>query len=229
MVKISDVRLKLFKFVKDLADEHDFTEAKNPQGGRLLRKMGTTTEFLGWGMLKSGSQRNEFLGFSAFNCHHEVNEITKPILRKYKLTGGSAKDLTITYRPKGGLPMSSNDNLIFSELSELGCLRDIYRNFFINNSLPYFNKWNGILSIYNVIKEIKEDSETGLGQFPQYEKAVIMRLCNDKNYKEYFYEYYKSKEMYHLKDPTNSDCLIYLNAAKEMLDKLDEIKPLYNL
>jgi hypothetical protein len=229
MVKIDDVRIMLNQFVEELARDYGFKERKYSQGGGLIKKTKTISEVVGWGMLKAGSTNHEFMGFTAYNCHNQVHEITKPILRKYKLIGGTNKDLIITFHPKEGLPMSPNENIIFSDLTQLNYLKDAYRDFFVYKAIPYFERWNSVNKVYEVIKDIKEDTEIGLGQFPHYEKAVIMRLCNDKNYKDYFYEYYKSKEMYHLNDPTNEDCLVYLNAAKEMLDQLDEIKPIYNL
>ena len=229
MVQINDVRKILNQFIEDLVEKYGFKERKYGQGGGIIKSTEAVTEFVGWGMLKAGSAQHQFMGFTAYNCHNQVHEITKPILRKYKLTGGTNKDLIITFRPKEGLPMSQNENIIFSDLTQLNSLKDVYRDFFVYKAIPYFEKWNSVNKVYEVIKDIEEDGEMGLGQFPHYEKAVIMRLCNDKNYKSYFYEYYKSKEMYHLNDPTNEDCLAYLNAAREMLDQLDEIKPIYNL
>lgn len=230
MVKIEDTRLMLFSSVENIATQHGFKQRKQAQSGGLIKITKPITICVGWSILDYGETK-KFLGMSALICHNEVREITLPILKKYRLMGASAsiKDWSPTFHPPEGIPKISLNELSFQSLNEIEFIKEIYPDFILFKALPYFEKWGSLLSVYDYIKDKSEDWEIGLGQFLHYEKAVIMRLCNDKNYQDYFYEYYKSKEMYHLNDPTNEDCLVYLNAAKEMLDQLDEIKPIYNL
>ena len=230
MVLIDEIRSMLFNNVEDIANEFKFKQRKAGRFGGMIKITQPVTFCLGWS-ISDYIETKVFLGFSGFVCHNEVREITLPILRKYRFMGpgASLKDWVPTFHPPEGIPSTSMNELNFKTLSEIEFLKDVYRDFIVNKAFPHFEKWNSLPKVYNYIIGIDDDTKTGLGQTPQYEKAVIMRLCNDNNYKDYFYEYYKSKEKYHLNDPLNADCLLYLNAAKEMLNLLDDIKPIYNL
>lgn len=230
MVKIDEVRLMLFSAIEGLAKEKGFKQNKYPQGGGLLRISKSITDTIGWGMLDYG-ERKQFLGFSAWNCHNEVREITLPVLINHKLVGSGSKikNWSYTFYPKEGIPIKSMNDFEFKKLEDIEFIKEIYIDFFLNEALPYYEKWNSVLKVYDYVKDIENDRETGLGQFPVYEKAVIMRLCNDKRYKEYFYNYYLQKEDYYKATPDENDTIVYLNAAKEMMGILDEIKPKYNL
>lgn len=230
MVKIDEIRLILFSAVEDVAIQKGFKQKKSGQVGGLLRIGKKITDSIGWGIFDYGELK-QFGGFSAHNCHNEVREITLPVLVKYGLMGRSAslKDWVYTFYPKEGLPTRLMNDFEFRDLKEIKFLKKIYRDFFINEALPYFKRWDSVLKVYEYVKDIEDDGETGLGLFPQYEKAVIMKLCNDKGYKEYFNNYFLQKEKFHLETPENKDRQVYFNAAKDMTEVLETLEPRYNL
>ncbi len=230
MVKIDEIRTMLFKEIEVIATKEGFKQKKGGQVGGLLRITKKITDVIGWGIYDYGELK-QFAGFSAYNCHNEVREITLPILVKHKLMGSNAaiKDWSYTFCPRESYPKKMMNDFGFKTLDEIGFFKELYRDFIINEALPYFKRWNNLLKVYDYVKDIKDDSETGLGQFPQYEKAVILRLCNDERYKEYFASYFSQTKTYYLEAPQNRDNENYFNAAQEMMEFLDTIEPRYNL
>lgn len=230
MVKIEEIREMFFSQIEEFALNEGYKEYKASKVGGIIRISKKITEKVSWAILDYGETK-QFLGFGAYNSHTEVREVTLPVLVKHGMIGASAKikNWSPLFRPKNGFPGIDTNRLEFRTLEEISFLKEAYVDFFINEAIPYFKKWDSVLKIYDYIKDIEDDQETGLGQFPVYEKAVIMRLCNDNSYKEYFLNYYKKKEAILLEDPNDEDRIMYYNAAKEMLDILDNIQPRYNL
>jgi len=229
MVKIDEVRLMLFSAIEIVGKENLFKQRKYPQGGGMLRITPEITDTIGWGILDYGELK-KFGGFVANTCHNEIREITLPFFIKHGFMGKSAKikDWVPSFHPPQGIPIKNLNDLGFRNIEEIEFLKEVYVDFFVNEAIPHYKKWSSLLSVYDYVKNINEDKDAGLGQFPQYEKAVIMRLCNDSRYKEYFYNYVLEKEYYYKTAP-NEDTLAHLNAANEMAGILDKIQPKYNL
>lgn len=103
--------------------------------------------------------------------------------------------------------------------------------FFSNDALPFFEKWKDLSVLYEYIKdkESREELSEILGQFWQFKKATILRLCNDPNYQSFMDNFVKRREEILALRPDSVDVQRYYNASKELKEVLDKTKPIYNV
>ncbi|MGP6558181.1 hypothetical protein ACT4R9_07435 [Ornithobacterium rhinotracheale] len=108
---------------------------------------------------------------------------------------------------------------------------DIFKEQYLKNILPFFEKWKDLTVLYEYIKgkERREELSEILGQFWQFKKAAILRLCNDSNYQDFMNDYYEKQKEYYEEDPEDIDNIRYYNAAKELKEVLDKTAPIYNV
>ncbi|MRJ08508.1 hypothetical protein EDL99_06465 [Ornithobacterium rhinotracheale] len=98
-------------------------------------------------------------------------------------------------------------------------------------ALPFFEKWKDLTVLYEYIKgkERREELSEILGQFWQFKKAAILRLCNDSNYQEFIDQFVKRREEILELRPDSIDVQRYCQAAKELKEVLDKTAPIYNV
>ncbi|GIM49489.1 hypothetical protein CAPN003_09410 [Capnocytophaga stomatis] len=108
---------------------------------------------------------------------------------------------------------------------------EIFNLFYTQEALPFFEKWHSLNVLYEYIKnkESREELSEILGQFWQFKKATILRLCNDSNYQIFMDNFVKRREEILALRPDSVDVQRYYNASKELKEILDKTKPIYNL
>ncbi|EGD34424.1 hypothetical protein HMPREF9071_1014, partial [Capnocytophaga sp. oral taxon 338 str. F0234] len=104
-------------------------------------------------------------------------------------------------------------------------------SFFNTDALPFFEKWKDLNVLYEYIKDKTEREELSeiLGQFWQFKKAVILRLCNDNSYEDFMTKFVNRREEILKMRPESIDVQRYYNASKELKQVLDNTKPIYNV
>ena len=103
-------------------------------------------------------------------------------------------------------------------------------SFFNTDALPFFEKWKDLNVLYEYIKDKTEREELSeiLGQFWQFKKAAILRLCNDSSYEDFMTKFVNRREEILKMRPESIDVQRYYNASKELKQVLDNTKPIYN-
>ena len=104
-------------------------------------------------------------------------------------------------------------------------------SFFNTDALPFFEKWKDLNVLYEYIKNKTEREELSeiLGQFWQFKKAVILRLCNDTSYQDFMTKFVNRREEILKMRPESIDVQRYYNASKELKQVLDNTEPIYNV
>ena len=95
--------------------------------------------------------------------------------------------------------------------------------------MPFPSLKNGKIYRFcmNILR-IKELSEI-LGQFWQFKKAAILRLCNDSSYEDFMTKFVNRREEILKMRPESIDVQRYYNASKELKEILDNTEPIYNV
>uniref|UniRef100_UPI0039A4849E hypothetical protein n=1 Tax=Ornithobacterium rhinotracheale TaxID=28251 RepID=UPI0039A4849E len=110
-------------------------------------------------------------------------------------------------------------------------IKNLFLKFYKEKVLPFFEKWKDLTVLYEYIKgkERREELSEILGQFWQFKKAAILRLCNDSNYQEFIDQFVKRREEILELRPDSIDVQRYCQAAKELKEVLDKTAPIYNV
>ena len=160
----------------------------------------------------------------------EMELIIIPILTKNKLFGDVKPEKIDEsfWVQKNTRYTLSDDGKDISEYEEVV---NIFNLFYKEEALPFFEKWKDLNVLYEYIKDKTEREELSeiLGQFWQFKKAAILRLCNDSNYQEFMDSYFQKQKEYFDEDPEDIDNIRYYNASKELKEILDNTKPIYNV
>ena len=108
---------------------------------------------------------------------------------------------------------------------------NLFDRFYNEYFIPFYEKWKDLSVLYEYIKDKTEREELSeiLGQFWQFKKATILKLCNDSNYQEFMDSYFQKQKEYFDEDPEDIDNIRYYNASKELKQVLDNTKPIYNV
>ena len=108
---------------------------------------------------------------------------------------------------------------------------DLFHNFYYKHFLPFFEKWKDLSVLYEYIKDKTEREELSeiLGQFWQFKKAAILRLCNDSSYEDFMTKFVNRREEILKMRPESIDVQRYYNASKELKEILDNTEPIYNV
>ena len=169
-----------------------------------------------------------FQGFDIYIVYIELESIVMNILSKYDLIG---KDYNIIDRPSFNLNEKTlKYNLEKIKEENIDKIADEFITFYKQNALPFFEKWKDLNVLYEYIKDKTEEELWDiLGQFAPMKKAVILKLCNDRNYQEFMDSYFQKQKEYFDEDPEDIDNIRYYNAAKELKQVLDNTKPIYNV
>ena len=160
----------------------------------------------------------------------EMELIIIPILTKNKLFGDVKPEKIDEsfWVQKDTRYTLSDDGKDISEYEEVV---NIFNLFYKQEALPFFQKWKDLNVLYEYIKDKTEREELSeiLGQFWQFKKAAILRLCNDSSYQEFMDSYFQKQKEYFDEDPEDIDNIRYYNASKELKQVLDNTKPIYNV
>ena len=160
----------------------------------------------------------------------EMELIIIPILTKNKLFGDVKPEKIDEsfWVQKNTRYTLSDDGKDISEYEEVV---NIFNLFYKQDALPFFEKWKDLNVLYEYIKDKTEREELSeiLGQFWQFKKAAILRLCNDSNYQEFMDSYFQKQKEYFDEDPEDIDNIRYYNASKELKEILDNTEPIYNV
>ena len=160
----------------------------------------------------------------------EMELIIIPILTKNKLFGDVKPEKIDEsfWVQKDTRYTLSDDGKDISEYEEVV---NIFNLFYKQEALPFFEKWKDLNVLYEYIKDKTEREELSeiLGQFWQFKKAAILRLCNDSSYQEFMDSYFQKQKEYFDEDPEDIDNIRYYNASKELKQVLDNTKPIYNV
>lgn len=125
------------------------------------------------------------------------------------------------------VPKQTNEEILLSD----DIIINSFSKLFYENILPFFEKWNNLNVLYEFVKDKEDREELNdiLGQFWQFKKATILRLCNDGNYQEYMDDFVERRKMIFEKRPDSIDVQRYYNTAKELKVVLDKTEPVYNV
>ena len=160
----------------------------------------------------------------------EMELIIIPILTKNKLFGDVKPEKIDEsfWVQKNTRYTLSDDGKDISEYEEVV---NIFNLFYKQDALPFFERWKDLNVLYEYIKDKTEREELSeiLGQFWQFKKAVILRLCNDSNYQGFMDSYFQKQKEYFDEDPEDIDNIRYYNASKGLKQVLDNTKPIYNV
>ena len=117
------------------------------------------------------------------------------------------------------------------DISEYEEVVNIFNLFYKQEALPFFEKWKDLNVLYEYIKDKTEREELSeiLGQFWQFKKAAILRLCNDSSYEDFMTKFVNRREEILKMRPESIDVQRYYNASKELKQVLDNTKPIYNV
>ena len=184
---------------------------------------------------------NEVIDFVKAYCfwasiaYPEMENILHPILAKNELFGKyiSTDEISSSFSAENEtffLDEFRNGILIETEFDVENLINRL-TSFFNTDALPFFEKWKDLSVLYEYIKDKTEREELSeiLGQFWQFKKAVILRLCNDSNYQEFMDSYFQKQKEYFDEDPEDIDNIRYYNASKELKQVLDNTEPIYNV
>ncbi|MRJ11069.1 hypothetical protein EDL98_08245 [Ornithobacterium rhinotracheale] len=162
-----------------------------------------------------------------------LEEIIQPILFKNKLQGletikGVRNSFNIMYDFSRNI--SYNKGCLINETT-INEVKEKISAILKFEAFPFFEKWKDLTVLYEYIKgkERREELSEILGQFWQFKKAAILRLCNDSNYQEFIDQFVKRREEILELRPDSIDVQRYCQAAKELKEILDKTAPIYNV
>lgn len=169
-------------------------------------------------------------GFDRYIVFQELKEIISKVIINANIVG---KDYCFIDRASFLIDESTNliYNLDMVSSDSLDAINENLVMFYKNQALPFYEKWNSLNVLYKFIKDKEDREELNdiLGQFWQFKKATILRLCNDENYQEYMDAIYEREKKYFEESPNDIDNIRYYNAAKELKELLDKTEPVYNV
>ena len=171
--------------------------------------------------------------FWASIAYPEMENILHPILAKNELFGKyiSTDEISSSFSAENEtffLDEFRNGILIETEFDVENLINRL-TSFFNTDALPFFEKWKDLNVLYEYIKDKTEEELWDiLGQFAPMKKAVILKLCNDRNYQEFMDSYFQKQKEYFDEDPEDIDNIRYYSASKELKQVLDNAKPIYN-
>ncbi|MGV4439065.1 hypothetical protein ACQ1PL_06130 [Ornithobacterium rhinotracheale] len=177
-------------------------------------------------------ETNHFYGFVNCNQIVLIENIVAKILYKNKITAVKPKDIynTIMTRNYKKYRLPTEGILIDSERKVIE-ICNLFDQFYYEYFTPFYEKWKDLTVLYEYIKgkERREELSEILGQFWQFKKAAILRLCNDSNYQEFIDQFVKRREEILELRPDSIDVQRYCQAAKELKEVLDKTEPIYNV
>ncbi|KAF5270930.1 hypothetical protein FQR65_LT17750 [Abscondita terminalis] len=208
----------------------------------------------------------------------ELENIVRPIFSKNSLQGkgdiqGTISSFIVEKKSSKAIPYDENLGMVVQP-ETLNDIIDRLRLIIESESLPYYEYWNSLQSLYDFIKdkegreelilprifspvlskleslqslydyikdkEGREELVPILGQFWQFKKAAILRLCNDSRYQEYMDAFVARRKMIldkqHISVPAkgiettlqllSEDCTIPFIARyrKDRTGNLDEVQ-----
>ena len=177
-------------------------------------------------------ENKHFYGFVNCNQVPIIENIVANILYKNKITTVKPKDIynTIMTRDYDEYRLPADGILIDTEQKSAEVC-NLFDKFYNEYFIPFYEKWKDLNVLYEYIKDKTEREELSeiLGQFWQFKKAVILRLCNDSSYQEFMDSYFQKQKEYFDEDPEDIDNIRYYNDSKELKQVLDNTKPIYNV
>lgn len=182
-------------------------------------------------IIKEEDGKNLFWGFSIYINFLSIENILVPILAKNNLVGreSSPKDIYNSFFIDSDFKIPTIKKEIKSD-KDIKQIEDDFYLFFNTDALPFFEKWKDLNVLYEYIKDKTEEELWDiLGQFAPMKKAVILKLCNDRNYQGFMDSYFQKQKEYFDEDPEDIDNIRYYNASKELKQVLDNTKPIYNV
>ena len=177
-------------------------------------------------------KNGHFWGFSFVNRISILENIVTKILYETEIIAVKPYEISysIHFKYEDQYMLPTAGILIDSEekVKEVCFLFD---KFYSEYFLPFYQKWSSLNALYEFVKdkEGREELNDILGQFWQFKKAAILRLCNDKNYQKYMDTIYEREKKYFEEAPNDIDNIRYYNAAKELKELLDKTEPVYNV
>ena len=183
-------------------------------------------------IIKEEDGKNLFWGFSIYINFLSIENILVPILAKNNLVGreSSPKDIYNSFFIDSNFKIPTIKKEIKSD-NDIKQIEDDFYLFFNTDALPFFEKWKDLNVLYEYIKDKTEREELSeiLGQFWQFKKAVILRLCNDSSYEDFMTKFVNRREEILKMRPESIDVQRYYNASKELKEILDNTEPIYNV
>lgn len=227
MVKIDELREYLLEDVRADAVSIGYKVENFRRGSQLINRSPNFWSSTGWAILDYGETKI-FLGFSALIAYPEVEQIVHPILKRNGLMGGVLKEMTSTFNPENAPEISYN--LEFEHLNQLPNLNKVYKEFFLNECLPFFEKWKNLNTLNKFLKGVIGDEIFNIfGSMGIFKKLVIMRLCNEPEYQDSMDSYFNQQAIMFHTNPNDTENIRYYHAAKELKELLDRTPPKYNL
>jgi hypothetical protein len=227
-------RVQVINYIDKFLKEEGFTLKEEGDKTAQLLFYSKELNFITIGIrfLAEIYENNQFYGFVNCNQISLVENIVAYILHKNEITAVKPIEVhnTIMTRDYDDYRLLTKGILIDSE-EKAKEVCTLFDKFYIQYFFPFYQKWNSLYTLYEFIKdkEGREELHDILGQFWQFKKAAILRLCNDKNYQEYMNTIYKREKKYFDEDPNDIDNIRYYNAAKELKEVLDKTEPVYNI
>ena len=218
-------------------------EFLNKEGFNLIKKGDKTAQKLNYikehneiiftiEFLSNIYDNNHFLGFSFTDRIPLIENIVTNILYMNKIINVTPEDIsyTIHFKNDDKYSLPTEGILINSEEAVIKEF-DLFHNFYYKYFLPFFQKWKDLNALYEYIKDKTEREELSeiLGQFWQFKKAAILRLCNDSSYQDFMTKFVNRREEILKMRPESIDVQRYYNASKELKQVLDNTKPIYNV
>ena len=160
----------------------------------------------------------------------EMELIIIPILTKNKLFGDiKPENIDESFWVQKDTRYTLSDD--GKDISKYEEVVNIFNLFYKQDALPFFQKWKDLNVLYEYIKDKTEREELSeiLGQFWQFKKAVILRLCNDSSYQDFMTKFVNRREEILKMRPESIDVQRYYSASKELKQVLDNTEPIYNV
>lgn len=227
-------RVQVVNYIDKFLKEEGFTlEEEGDKTAQLLfysKELNFIT--IGIRFLSEIYENNQFYGFVSCNQISLVENIVAYILYKNEITAVKPIEVhnTIMTRDYDKYRLPTAGILIDSE-EKAKEVCSLFDNFYNEYFIPFYEKWDSLYTLYEFIKdkEGREELHDILGQFWQFKKATILRLCNDSNYQEYMDDFVARRKMILEKRPDSIDVQRYYNTAKELKEILDKTVPVYNV
>ncbi|WP_121966551.1 hypothetical protein [Myroides sp. N17-2] len=214
----------------------EFTEYSDSNSVTLL-KNNEGKSIYGFSWFISENYKNELVVRNTIYWinYPQMEKIVRQILFKNDLVGcgtieGTSSSFVDKNKGKLLIPYDVNDGDVVNKER----LNDIILRFvsILNvEAFPFFEKWSSLNTLYHYIKDMEdiEELEAVLGQFWQFKRVTIFRLCNDDRYQECMDSIYDREKKYYDEDANDIDNIRYYHAARDLKAVLDTTAPVYNV
>ncbi|MFM9403651.1 hypothetical protein ACKLNQ_17230 [Myroides odoratimimus] len=184
-------------------------------------------------VIKKEDDKRLFSGFLVYINLLLIEQIVVPILATNSLIGErtNAEDIYDSFYVNKGFEVPMYDNREVERIKDKNEIEEKFYELYFRAIKPFFEKWSSLNVLYHYIKDMKdrEELEAVLGQFWQFKRVTVFRLCNDDRYQEYMDSFVERRKLILEKRPDSVDVQRYYHAARDLKAVLDTTAPVYNV